>query len=90
MLQSAACTGGKQSRITVYLLLDPDPMATFYTRILNECNAKQNWFPEEATDCLLSLLPKPGKSSRRPRDLRPLGLQDPCSKVLANVLKAGS
>ena len=57
MLQSAACTGGKQSRVTVYLLLDPDPMATFYTRILNECNAKQNWFPEEATDCLLSLLP---------------------------------
>lgn len=39
------------------------------------------------TDCSLTLLPKPNKNSRLPSDLRPLGLQDPASKVLAGLIK---
>ena len=44
-------------------------------------------YTAEATDCTLSLLPKPQKTSRRPADLRPLGLQDACSKVLAHTIR---
>ena len=44
-------------------------------------------YPAEATDCTLALLPKPQKTSRRPADLRPLGLQDACSKVLAHTIR---
>ena len=36
----------------------------------------------------LALLPKPHKPGRRPADLRPLGLQDPGSKVLATAVRA--
>ena len=62
--------------------------ATRCQQIINEGCNEGFQFPSEATDCLLSLLPKPGRPSRRPKDLRPLGLQDPCSKVLAIALKA--
>ena len=62
--------------------------ATRCQHIINEGCNEGFQFPSEATDCLLSLLPKPGRPSRRPKDLRPLGLQDPCSKVLAIALKA--
>jgi len=44
--------------------------------------------PSEISHCELSLLPKPGKDSRRPCDLRPLGLQDPSSKVYALAVRA--
>ena len=44
-------------------------------------------YPPEVSDCTLALLPKPGKVSRQPGDLRPLGLQDPCSKIFATVLR---
>ena len=43
--------------------------------------------PQPMTDCTLSLLPKPQKPLRRPQDLRPLGLQDPSSKVLAGLVR---
>ena len=43
--------------------------------------------PSELADCELSLLPKPGKVTRRPQDLRPLGLQDPSAKVYAIVIR---
>ena len=43
--------------------------------------------PQEATACALALLPKPGRPSKRPQDLRPLGLQDPASKVYACLLR---
>ena len=41
----------------------------------------------EVSECQLSLLPKPGKRSRLPKDLRPLGIQDPGAKIFATVLK---
>ena len=39
------------------------------------------------TDCSLTLLPKPHKATRLPQDLRPLGIQDPASKLVAKVLR---
>ena len=33
------------------------------------------------------LLPKPNKVSRQPKDLRPIGVQDPASKLIARVLR---
>ena len=39
------------------------------------------------TDCSLTLLPKPHKTTRLPQDLRPLGIQDPASKLVARVLR---
>ena len=65
----------------------PQIFAERYSRILNHSCSQEFKLPAEATDCALSLLPKPGRSSRRPGDLRPLGLQDPSSKVLALALK---
>ena len=44
-------------------------------------------YPREVSDSALALLPGPGKPSKQPGDSRPLGLQDPCSKVYATVLK---
>ena len=47
-------------------------------------------YPPEISECALSLLPKLGKSSRMPKDLRPLGrhgLQDRSAKIFATVLK---
>ena len=41
----------------------------------------------EITDCSLVLLPKPGKATKLPRDLRPLGIQDPTSKIIAGILR---
>ena len=38
-------------------------------------------------DCWLSLIPKPHKSTRRPGDLRPLGIQEISGKALASVIK---
>ena len=43
--------------------------------------------PSEITDCSLVLLPKPGKTSKLPGDLRPLGIQDPTSKVVARIVR---
>ena len=43
--------------------------------------------PGEMTDCTLVLMPKPGKASKLPKDLRPLGIQDPMSKVVAKALR---
>ena len=42
----------------------------------------------ELTDCNLVLMPKPGKSSKLPSDLRPLGIQGPTSKIVAGALRA--
>ena len=38
-------------------------------------------YPREVSDSALALLPGPGKPSKQPGDSRPLGLQDPCSKL---------
>ena len=43
--------------------------------------------PGEMTDCTLVLMPKPGKASKLPKDLRPLGIQDPMSKVVSKALR---
>ena len=48
---------------------------------------ENNQYPSEVVDCDLRLLPKPNKPTRLPKDLRPLGLQDPSAKLLAVVLR---
>ena len=51
-------------------------LAVFLADHLNNRAVNQKFFPQEVTDCTLSLLPKPNKPGKRPADLRPLGLQD--------------
>ena len=65
----------------------PKPLAQYFAQHLQHCRERQQPLPAETTDCQLALLPKPGRPSRRPKDLRPLGLQDPCSKILACILR---
>ena len=43
--------------------------------------------PPKVVDCALALLPKPHKTSKRPADLRPLGLQGPSSKIVAMAVR---
>ena len=69
-------------------LLQPEGVAKLRARVFQRSNAAGYAYPDEATCCSWALLPKPGKAGRRPQDLRPLGLQDPCAKVLALVLRA--
>ena len=69
-------------------LLCPQAVTSLCVRVFNQCNPRNCSYPTEVTDCALSLLPKPGKTGRRPQDLRPLGLQDPGSKTMAIVLRA--
>ena len=67
--------------------LSPGAFADFFLQQFCGCRYSTSSLPSAMTDCSLSLLPKPGKPSRRPQDLRPLGLQDPSSKLLANLVK---
>ena len=67
--------------------LCPEEYAAFLEPRLNPTPDPGCTYPTEATDCTLALLPKPQKTSRRPADLRPLGLQDACSKVLAHTIR---
>ena len=67
--------------------LCPQAASTFLLRALEPCLGQSGRLPTAVTDCNLALLPKPHKSSRLPRDLRPLGLQDPTAKILAVALK---
>ena len=69
-------------------LLCPQAVTSLCVRVFNQGNAEHCCYPTEVTDCALSLLPKPGKTGRRPQDLRPLGLQDPGSKTMAIALRA--
>ena len=43
--------------------------------------------PQEITNYSLALLPKPGRTTRLPKDLRPIGIQDPASKLIARALR---
>ena len=61
-------------------LLCPAEYAAFLTPRLNPGEDGTVSYPPEASNCTLALLPKPNKTSRRPADLRPLGLQDASSK----------
>ena len=45
------------------------------------------WYPHTWADSHLALIPKPGKMTKRPKDLRPLGIQDPGGKCVARILK---
>ena len=67
--------------------LCPEEYAAFLEPRLNPTPDNDFTYPAEATDCTLALLPKPQKTSRRPADLRRLGLQDACSKVLAHAIR---
>ena len=62
-------------------------MSTHFVQRLENSQQQRILPPQELADCELTLLPKPGKTSRRPKDLRPLGLQDPSAKVYAMVLR---
>ena len=59
-------------------------LADAYTAGVHTCPSQ---LPQEITDCSLALLPKPGKAMRHPKDLRPIGIQDPASKLVARTLK---
>ena len=65
----------------------PGPFSRYLTQHIQYCRTQRQPLPAETTDCQLALLPKPGRPSRRPCDLRPLGLQDPSSKILACTLR---
>ena len=67
--------------------LSPGPLSRYLTKHIQHCRLQRQPLPSETTDCQLALLPKPGRPSRRPQDLRPLGLQDPSSKILACTLR---
>ena len=45
------------------------------------------WYPHTWADSHLALIPKPGKMTKRPKDLRPLGVQGPGGKCMARILK---
>ena len=53
----------------------------FLHGILQQGADSGHTYPPEVSDCTLALLPKPGKVSK------PLGLQDPSSKIFATVLR---
>ena len=63
--------------------LCPTMFAERLACVLDAARAESKPLPAEVTDCELTLLPKPNKPGKRPSDLRPLGLQDPSSKVVA-------
>ena len=65
-----------------------DLAAPTLSRIANDhfCGSVTS-VPSLWADCWLSLLPKPHKSTRRPGDLRPLGIQEISGKALASVIK---
>ena len=67
--------------------LHPLEFAAFFVDVYKHTRLNLQALPSQMTHCSLSLLPKPNKVSRLPQDLRPLGLQDPASKVLAHSLK---
>ena len=64
-----------------------ESFAVFLHRVLTQGVEEGHAYPREISDCSLALLPKPGKPGKQPGDLRPLGLQDPSSKIYATVLK---
>ena len=70
----------------VWQLCDAE-FAHFLSRVLAKEQVPVKPFPPEVTHCTLSLLPKPHKPSKRPQDLRHLGLQDPGSKIVASVVR---
>ena len=59
-------------------------LADAYSEGVRSCPSQ---LPEEITHCSLALLPKPGKAMRQPTDLRPIGIQDLASKLIARTLK---
>ena len=62
----------------------PDLFATSLARDYHiGTSSRPSRLTHEITDCGLVLLPKPHKSSRLPKDLRPIGVQDPASKLVA-------
>ena len=66
----------------------PDLFATSLARDYHlGTSSRPSRLTHEITDCSLLLLPKPHKSSRLPKDLRPIGVQDPASKLVARVLR---
>ena len=65
----------------------PDVFADYFLDAFQSSRTACQGLPHNMTDCKLSLLPKPGKPNRLPRDLRPLGLQCPSSKVLASLVR---
>ena len=67
--------------------LHPVEFAKFFVDVYQHTRLNLQALPSQMTHCSLSLLPKPNKVSGLPQDLRPLGLQDPASKVLAHSLK---
>ena len=57
------------------------------TKRMNAYFSGADALPEHWLLCHLALLPKPHKSTRRPENLRPLGIQDPAAKAYSRVIK---
>ena len=65
----------------------PDDFAAYFLDVFQASRQSRLELPSDMTDCQLALLPKPGKHTRLPQDLRPLGLQCPSSKILASIVR---
>ena len=63
-----------------------DLLAQAITPAVNEC-LQGGVTPPRWANCHLALIPKPHKISKRPENLRPLGLQDCSAKAYARLLK---
>ena len=56
--------------------------------LMSECYQGKSPVPPHWLPCHLALLPKPNKSTRRPENLRPLGIQDPAAKIYSRALRS--
>ena len=56
--------------------------------LMSECYQGKSPVPPHWLLCHLALLPKPKKSTRRPENLRPVGIQDPAAKIYSRALKS--
>ena len=55
------------------------------TKLMSECFVAVRGFL--SIECCIYLLPKPNKSIKRPENLRPLGIQDPATKIYSRIIK---
>ena len=66
----------------------PHEFAEYFAEVFRCSRQTAPKLPTPMADRQLTLLPKPNKPLHRPQDLRPLGLQDPSSKVLAGLVRS--
>ena len=68
-------------------VVDPDIVAEkLWFSLLSWWNSVPIYIPQSWKDATLFLMPKPGKPSTRPQQLRPLALQDPLGKAVLGIV----